>query len=129
MLRRVLVPFGIEFQKLQPRFEQAKGKAETKRLLATAQMELDAAISDLNEINPPEEVTDPHDRILAAFNDLAVRFGDVNDALSNGSKQEVRSTALDLEDAGMDFQRELLRADKELRELGIDPGEGPGTPT
>lgn len=128
VLQGILVPFAADFQKLSPMFDRASGTGETKRLLKTAERELDTAISDLNEINPPAEVTDPHDRILAAFNDLSVRFGDTSEALISGSKAEVRSAARDLQDAGRDFQRQLDRAAARLRGLGIDPGPGVGAP-
>jgi hypothetical protein len=62
---------------------------------------------ELEAIEPPDDVAELHDDLVAAVRDVGTRIGDAEQAFSSGNPQQAAQAALELQQATTDLQTEL----------------------
>lgn len=120
--QEVLVSFGTSFQQLGSDISAAKDADEFAGLVDDAEAEIQTAIDEFSAIQPPEEAQEGHDQILAALEDFSSKLTDVSDAASSGDQAALTDAATELQQAGLDFQKQLTEAAEKLSEAGIGVG-------
>jgi hypothetical protein len=82
--------------------------------------EIDGTVSDLEAIEPPENVAEEHDELIAAIEAYRDVFPPVADAAEAGDKAGLQSSATDLQAAAVEFQETAIDLDKRFEDEGID---------
>ncbi len=90
--------------------------------LEEARGRLDEAADELDAVEPPEDATDAHDRLVEGVRELSGEFGQFGDALESGSVPRVQQFVRDFRD--LDSVEKIERAIADLEEQGyrVDGG-------
>jgi hypothetical protein len=120
--QEILIEFGTNFQELGTQISDAKDRQEFADLVDEAEAEIQGAIDDFSELQPPADAQEGHDQTLSAFENFSSKLTDVSEAAESGDAQALQEAAQALQQAAVDFQTELTQADESFQEAGIDIG-------
>jgi hypothetical protein len=70
--------------------------SQADQLIGDMQGAIDAFVSDLEGIDPPEEVSDLHDELITTMSDIGDQIGELGDALTSGNPQQAAQAATQL---------------------------------
>jgi hypothetical protein len=118
----ILVEFGTNFQELGTEISNSKDTEEFSELVDEAEEEIQGAIDDFSELQPPADAQEGHDQTLSALENFSSNLTDVSEAAESGDKQALQEAAQALQEAAVDFQTELTSAAESFQEAGIDLG-------
>jgi hypothetical protein len=118
----ILIEFGTNFQELGTQISNSKNPEEFGNLVDEAEDEIQGAIDDFSELQPPEDAQEGHDQVIAAFENFSSKLTDVSEAAESGDEQALQESAQALQEAAVDFQTELTQAAESFQEAGIDLG-------
>ena len=82
--------------------------------------EIDGTVSDLEAIEPPENVSEEHDELISAVEAYRDVFPPVADAAEAGDNAALQSGATDLQAAAFEFQETATDLDQRFEDEGID---------
>lgn len=114
----VLAPLG---QQLSDLGSGLSGSADPKQIddaVVQAQGDLDSAIADLEAIDPPSDVTQVNDDLIAALSAFNDELADVHAAATKNDLGELKKQALQLPQAAADLQKKLT----DIQNAAIDAG-------
>jgi len=120
--QQILVEFGTNFQQLGTQISSAKTPEEFGDLVDQAEDEIQSAIDDFSELQPPADAQQGHDQTLSALENFSSKLTDVSDAADSGDNQALQEAAQALQKAAIDFQTELTQAAQSFQDAGIDLG-------
>jgi len=118
----ILLTFGTSFQELGTEISSSKNPEEFSQLVDEAEAEIQTAIDDFSELQPPADAQEGHDQTLSALENFSSKLTDVSEAADSGDEQALQEAAQALQQAGLDFQSELTQAASSLQEAGIELG-------
>jgi hypothetical protein len=70
--------------------------SQADQLIGDMQAAIDSFVSDLEGIDPPEEVADLHDELITTMSDIGSQIGELGDALTSGNPQQAAAAATQL---------------------------------
>lgn len=88
----------------------AEGLGETETVL-------DTGVTDLEEIEPPEELSEPHDRLVAAVAAFEQATADAREGAESG---DIQAIAPEYVTAATEFQTELAEVGQEFEDAGVE---------
>jgi hypothetical protein len=120
----VLTPLGEELQTIGTETSGQTTPEGVAQGLADTEEALQTGIDDLGAIEPPEELQEPHDRMIAALEDFRQATTEAREGAESGDLQAV---ATDYVTAATDFQQELQAVLEDFQAAGLDvaPGAAP----
>ena len=80
---------------------------QADQLIGEMQGAIDSFVSDLEGIEPPEEVADLHDELITTMSDIGGEIGELGDALTSGNPQQAAQAAAQLTTAVSSAQTEV----------------------
>jgi hypothetical protein len=121
----VLTPLGEELQRIGTETSGQTTPEGVAEGLADTEEALQSGIDDLEAIEPPENLQEPHDRMIVALEDFAQATTEAREGAESGDLQAV---ATDYVTAATDFQQELQAVLQDFEAAGLDvqPGGGSG---
>ncbi len=114
----VLAPLGQQLTDLGASLSSSTDPQQIDKGVQQAQGDLDGAIGDLEAIDPPSDVTQINDDLIAALSDFNDELADVHAAASKGDLAELQKQALQLPDAAKQLQTKL----NDIQNAAIDAG-------
>jgi hypothetical protein len=70
--------------------------SQADQLIGDMQGAIDSFVSDLEGIEPPEDVADLHDELITTMSDIGDQIGELGDALTSGNPQQAAQAATQL---------------------------------
>lgn len=121
----VLTPLGEGLQEIGNETSNQTTPEGVADGLAQAEDELETAITDLQAIQPPENLQEPHERLIAALEDFQQATADAREGAESG---DVQAIATDYVQAATDFQTELAQVVQDFQDAGLEiqPQSGSG---
>lgn len=121
-LTAALTDFGTSFQKLGSDLQGASKPAQISAGVSQLEDQLSTTIDELNALDPPAEAQDGQDQVVAAFEGLSGKLGDVGDAVGAGDPQAAKQAAQALQSAVASFQGDLQAGITEITQAGVPVG-------
>jgi hypothetical protein len=116
---RAVIAEVEEVSKLPSRLLQAQSVAQARLLLGDALQGYDEIVSRLEDVTPPDEVADLHDRLVGALSGFRDEFAQAEEAIDSGDL----SALLGIPEAASQFSAEFADLSQEFSERGYDTGQ------
>lgn len=122
----VLTPLGEELQTIGSDTSTQTTPEGVADGLADAEAALETGITDLEAIQPPENLQEPHDRMIAALRQFQEATATAREGAESG---DIQAIATDYVQAATDFQAELTEVVQDFQDAGleIEPGATSGS--
>ena len=114
----ILNPLGEELQSLGDELSASTDPDQLASGISEAEDTIEGGISDLEAIDPPEDVQQVNDDLIAALQTFNDELASVREAAESGDLQELQKKALALPDAAVKFQEDLT----DIQNAAIDAG-------
>ena len=98
----------------------ATNPSQVSDLVGAMQGAFDTAAADLGAVEPPEEVVDLHDELIATMSELGDQVGTVGEALQSGNAQEAQQAAIELQAALTESQTQVTELTDEINNQLLD---------
>lgn len=120
----VLTPLGEELQTIGAETSGQTTPEGVAQGLADTEAALQGGVDDLEAIQPPENLQEPHDRMIAAIEEFLQATTQAREGAESGDLQAV---ATDYVTAATNFQQELMSVLQDFEDAGLDvqPGAAP----
>ena len=113
----VLTPLGEDLQRIGSETSSQTTPEGVAQGLGDAEEVLQTGIDDLEAIQPPENLQEPHDRMIAAIEDFQAATTTAREGAESG---DIQSIATDYVQAATDFQTELMAVIQDFEDAGLD---------
>jgi hypothetical protein len=123
----VLEPLGEDLQALGTEVSSVESPEAFAEAISNVQDTLNQGVSDLESIDPPEDVTDVHADLIAAFESFNTSLDGVREAAEDGNVRQLQSAAAELPTAALEFQQQLNDVTERAKEAGVPVDESADT--
>jgi hypothetical protein len=113
----VLEPLGEELQRIGTETTMQTSPEEVAGGLGEAEDTLDTGITDLEEIEPPGDLEEPHDRLIGAFESFRDATTEAREAAEENDQEALLS---EYPAAATEFQSEVADIAQEFEEAGLE---------
>jgi hypothetical protein len=117
-VEEILNPLGEELQSLGDELSASTDPDQLASGISEAEDTIDQGISDLEAIDPPEDVQQVNDDLIAALQSFNDELASVREAAESGDLEQLQKKALALPDAAVKFQEDLT----DIQNAAIDAG-------
>jgi hypothetical protein len=121
----VLTPLGEDLQRIGTDTSSQTTPEGVASGLGDAEEALQGGIEDLEAIQPPENLQEPHDRMIAALQEFEQATATAREGAESG---DIQAVATEYVEAATNFQTELLEVVQDFQDAGleIEPGASSG---
>lgn len=113
----VLTPLSEELQTIGSETSTQTTPEVVADGLGDAEAALQTGVEDLEGIEPPEDLQEPHDSLVTAVADFEQATGDAREGAESG---DLEAVATEYVTAATDFQQELTDVVQEFQDAGLD---------
>lgn len=113
----VLTPLGEGLQQIGTETSDQTTPEGVADGLSEAEGVLQTGIEDLQAIQPPENLQEPHDRMIAALEAFEQATAEAREGAESG---DVQAIATDYVQAATDFQAELTEVVQDFQDAGLE---------
>ncbi len=113
----VLTPLGEELQTIGSETSSqttAEGVADG---LGEAEGALETGVTDLEELEPPDDLQEPHDALVTAVSDFEEATASAREGAESG---DLEAVATEYVTAATDFQQELTDVVQQFQDAGLE---------
>lgn len=119
----VLTPLGEELQTIGTETSSQTTPEGIAEGLGEAQGALETGVGDLEEIEPPDDLQEPHDRLVASLSDFEQATAEAlegAESADSADSPELQEVATEYVTAATEFQQEVTEVVQEFEDAGLE---------
>ena len=113
----VLAPLGEDLQAIGAETSSQTTPEGVAEGLGEAETALETGATDLEEIDPPDELQEPHDNLVTAVSDFEQATADAREGAESG---DLEAVATEYVTAATDFQQDVTEVVQEFEDAGLE---------
>jgi hypothetical protein len=113
----VLTPLGDELQTIGTETSSQTTPEGVAEGLGEAEAVLETGVGDLEEIEPPDDLQDPHDALVTAVSDFEQATADARTRAEEG---DLEAVATEYVTAATDFQQDVTEVVQQFEDAGLE---------
>lgn len=113
----VLAPLGEDLQAIGTDTSSQTTPEGVAEGLGEAEDALETGVTDLEEIDPPDDLQEPHDSLVTAVSDFEQATADAREGAESG---DLEAVATEYVTAATDFQQDVTEVVQEFQDAGLD---------
>ena len=116
----IMQPLQESFATLQTEAPTVTSGEELAAVVSDAEDSVDQALSELDGMEPPDEVADAHDEMVASLESLKGPLSATREAAESGDQQAALAEAQNFFQAAVNFRDKSHELAQELQDAGAD---------